>query len=59
MKTELLTPKQVEERLQFISTDFKEVLTIAKKQGRNVWYHSKVTPFGTYPLMVELADVAC
>lgn len=54
MTTEILTPNQVRERLAIVPTDFEKVLQEAEKNAVNVIYYSKSTPFGIYPMAVEM-----
>lgn len=54
MKNKVLTPKEVESRLGFVAPDFRQVLTRARKERCNIVYHYMETPFGMYPMAIEL-----
>lgn len=57
-KAILLTPQEVRDRLSVVTTDFETVLKNAEVNGLKVIYYYNATPFGTFPICIELDDRA-
>jgi hypothetical protein len=53
---EIVKPETLEIRLQVIPTPWKPVLEEAKAKNMNVRYTSQDTPFGTFPIFVEIEN---
>lgn len=55
-KQEVLNPVSVRCRLSIVPTPMEKILLEAEQKGVKVIYHSKSTPFGTFPLALELSE---
>jgi hypothetical protein len=56
MKTIALNPESVRCRLSIVPTSWEKILNEADQKGVKVNYTYKSTPFGTFPLALELSN---